>query len=143
MFNHDPNFVLGRTKAGTLTLTEDEIGLRYDITLPNTLAAKELHESIKRGDISQSSFAFRVVKDSWPSVRSGEMPLRQIEDVELFDVSPVTYPAYEDTTVSARAREAARQPYAEIDNCDELVSQMRDHRLMDIRRRELELRSIA
>jgi hypothetical protein len=155
LFNHDPNFVLGRTKAGTLTLTEDEIGLRYDITLPNTLRAKELHESIKRGDISQSSFAFRVVKDSWPSVRSGEMPLRQIEEVELFDVSPVTYPAYEDTSVSARAKAHAEATNGRDGNNDITLEDVKevcaraaaaadaDKRLMDLRRRELELKSIA
>jgi HK97 family phage prohead protease len=135
LYNHDPNFVLGRTKSGTLTLTEDERGLRYDVVLPNTLAAKDLHEQIKRGDISQSSFAFRVVRDSWPTVARGEMPLRQIEDVELFDVSPVTYPAYEATSVSARAKASAQDDPV-------VVPVVADPRWQDIRRRELALRMV-
>jgi hypothetical protein len=109
LYNHDPNFVLGRTIAGTLTIEEDAQGLRYDVAMPGTTWARDLMVSVKRGDISQSSFAFRVAKDTWPTVTRGELPLREIEEVELFDVSPVTYPAYEATSVSARAKEQAGQ----------------------------------
>ena len=100
LFNHDANHILGRTKSGTLTLTEDEQGLRYDVTLPNTTWARDLYTSIKRGDVSQSSFAFRADQEVWVQ---GPKPLRELLAVQLFDVSPVTFPAYEDTNVSARA----------------------------------------
>jgi len=107
LFNHDPNYVLGRTHAGTLTLTEDARGLRYDVRLPETTWARDLHESIKRGDISQSSFAFRVDEEEWEKGTKATLPVRRIRKVTLYDVSPVTYPAYAQTTVSARALEHA------------------------------------
>lgn len=104
LWNHDPNYVLGRTKAGTLSLHEDEIGLRYDVTPPQTQWAQDLIESVARGDVSQSSFAFLVTKDQWePSATPEGLPLRYIEEVQLFDVSPVTYPAYDATSVAARS----------------------------------------
>ncbi|OQM39292.1 peptidase [Citrobacter braakii] len=64
LFNHDPNFILGRTSAGTLALTVDERGLRYDITAPETQTIRDLVLApMQRGDINQSSFAFRVARD--------------------------------------------------------------------------------
>jgi uncharacterized protein len=103
LWNHDPNYVLGRVKAGTLDLGEDEVGLRYTVRPPDTTWARDLIASVARGDITQSSFAFRVTQDRWePPASAAELPLRLIEGVELYDVSPVTYPAYEQTSVAAR-----------------------------------------
>ena len=99
LFNHDANYILGRTKSGTLMLTEDKQGLQHDVVLPDTAWAKDLYTSIKRGDVTQSSFSFRVAQESWVQ---GALPLRRIQDLELFDVSPVVFPAYEATSVSAR-----------------------------------------
>ncbi|MFF3062630.1 HK97 family phage prohead protease [Streptomyces sp. NPDC057909] len=96
LINHDPNLVLGRTTAGTLRLTQDDIGLRYEVDLPNTTAAKDLTESLKRKDISQSSFSFRAIREDWSYDTDGR-ELRTLQDLELCDVSPVTYPAYLDT----------------------------------------------
>ena len=114
LFNHDANYVLGRTTAGTLTLEADAIGLRYDCEPPATTWAADLLVTVARGDVTQSSFGFRVVKDSWTTPEtSAELPLRTIEEARLYDVSPVTYPAYEDTTAEARdAASAARRPAA-------------------------------
>lgn len=136
LFNHDPNFVIGRTTSGTLTLSEDETGLRYTVTPPDTAWANDLMVSVRRGDITQSSFAFRVTEEKW--VDSGKrdvLPMREILSVDLFDVSPVAYPAYESTTVSARAQAAAAThiPVAPFDA---------DRRRMGLRRRELALRGI-
>jgi HK97 family phage prohead protease len=103
LFNHDPNHVLGRTKSGTLQLTEDARGLRYTVTLPDTQAGRDLWTSIQRGDVSQSSFAFSVDKEEWRD-KSADLPLRVVTDVHLYDVSPVTYPAYDETSVSARSQ---------------------------------------
>lgn len=106
LFNHDPNFVLGRNKAGTLRLSEDKTGLAYEIDLPDTQAAKDLYTSIERGDISQSSFAFKIIKEvrTEPDEDAGEtMPLFDIKETRLYDVSPVTYPAYDETDVSAHS----------------------------------------
>lgn len=110
LVNHDASLILGRNTAGTLRLSVDARGLRYELDLPDTTYARDLAASVARGDVSQSSFGFRVVEDSWerPSV-STELPLRRIRNVELFDVSPVTYPAYDTTSVSTRARDLAEQ----------------------------------
>lgn len=104
LINHDPNYVLGRTKSGTLNLNEDEVGLRYEIDPPDTSYANDLLVSIDRGDITQSSFAFTVGKEGESWDESGDIPIRTIHKFdEIFDVSPVTYPAYESTSVGARS----------------------------------------
>ncbi|MFH4454457.1 HK97 family phage prohead protease [Vibrio alginolyticus] len=111
LFNHDRNFVLGRTKAGTLTLTVDEVGLRYEITPPDTQTVRDMViEPMDRGDVNQSSFAFRLPSDGyrWDEGDDG-VYIRTITRVsKLLDVSPVTYPAYNDTEASTRALEEAR-----------------------------------
>ena len=101
LFNHDPNYVLGRNLAGTLELEEDEIGLRVKITPPDTSWARDITTSIRRGDISQMSIGFIVEKDEW-STENG-MDTRDLKKVRLFDVSPVTFPAYSATDVGVRA----------------------------------------
>jgi HK97 family phage prohead protease len=103
LFNHDPNFVLGRTTSGTLALEEDATGLRIDVTPPDTQWARDLVETIRRGDVDQMSFAFSVVKERWERDET-QTPseMRELLEVRLYDVSPVTYPAYEDTEVSVR-----------------------------------------
>ena len=90
LFNHDSNFVLGRTTSGTLRLSQDGTGLKYDISPPTVTWVTDLRESIKRGDVSQSSFAFRVHQERWVQA---ELPLGEVLEAEMFDVSPVTYPA--------------------------------------------------
>ncbi len=101
LINHDPNQVLGRTASGTLTMQEDANGLLVEITPPDTRYAADLLTLIKRGDVSQMSFAFRTVTDEWRMVDG--VPERELVDVNLFDVSPVTYPAYNDTNIAARS----------------------------------------
>jgi len=101
LWNHDSNYVLGRNKSGTLKLEEDNHGLRIEITPPNTTWARDLITSIKRGDVDQMSFGFRAIKDRW-EVDDGQN-IRTLLEVSLFDVSPVTYPAYSQTAVSTRA----------------------------------------
>lgn len=103
LFNHDPNYVLGRNKSNTLYLEEDEVGLRVKITPPKTTYAKDLVESIKRGDVSQMSIGFIVLDDSWGTVDG--VDTREIKKVKLFDVSPVTFPAYQETDVGIRGLE--------------------------------------
>jgi HK97 family phage prohead protease len=100
LFNHDPNYVLGRNKADTLFIEEDEVGLRMEIDPPDTQFANDLLVSIARGDISQASFAFTTIDASWDDVDGQEV--RTLKKVRLYDVSPVTYPFYEATDVSLR-----------------------------------------
>lgn len=113
LFNHDPNIVLGRSTAGTLRLFQDDTGLRYEVDLPNTSAGRDLAVSLQRGDISQSSFAFRTISDDWSFDTDGR-ELRTLHDLELRDVSPVTYPAYLDTDsgIAQRSLAAAREKRA-------------------------------
>lgn len=101
LWNHDANYVLGRNKAGTLELTETNKGLRVRIHPPDTQWARDLTESIRRGDVSQMSFGFVVEKETW-SVE-GKEDIRTLEQVKLYDVSPVTFPAYLDTDVGVRS----------------------------------------
>lgn len=104
LWNHDPNHVLGRAKAGTLKVWEDDVGLRYEVVPPDAQWAQDLLRSMERGDVDQSSFAFTVAKDEWND--DEEMPVRTIVAVErLYDVSPVTYPAYPSTTSGVRSLE--------------------------------------
>jgi HK97 family phage prohead protease len=100
LFDHDTSHVLGRTKSETLRLKEDAHGLAVEIDLPDTQTGRDLRESMTRGDIDGMSFGFRVTKQEWDE--SGEIPLRTIREVELFEVSVVTFPAYADTEVALR-----------------------------------------
>ncbi len=103
LFNHDPNYVLGRNTSGTLTLEEDKKGLKVSIEPPDTQWARDLTTSIERGDINQMSFGFRTVKDQWTTPKDGNDVKRELLEVELFDVSPVTFPAYPQTDVGVRS----------------------------------------
>jgi HK97 family phage prohead protease len=100
LFNHEPNYVLGRTMAGTLRLQKDKSGLKFENDPPDTQWARDLQVSIRRGDVNQMSFAFECLEDSWD--KSGEMPIRTLKKVKLFDISIVTYPAYPQTKVGLR-----------------------------------------
>ena len=100
-FNHDENLLLGRVSSGTLRISTDKRGLFYEVDLPNTTYANDLAELMKRGDVNQSSFAFLIEKDRWEQ-RDGTT-YRIIEKVSrLLDVSPVSQPAYPDSTSELR-----------------------------------------
>lgn len=113
LFNHDPNYVLGRNKSGTLELREDEQGLLVRIKSPNTQWARDLQVSIERGDITQMSFGFIVEDDEWRS--EGGCDIRELRKVKLYDVSPVTYPAYTATDVGVRAIESYKEYRSKVD----------------------------
>lgn len=104
LFNHDPNMILGRKSAGTLRLNVLAEGLHYEVSPPDTQYARDLIESMKRGDIQESSFAFSVAEEEWADPDdTRKLPTRVIKRVkQLYDVSPVTYPAYPTTTSEAR-----------------------------------------
>lgn len=106
LFNHDANYVLGRNKAGTLELREDEKGLMVEIDPPDTQAARDLMISISRGDITQMSFGFEILKESRQVGDGKEPDLYTLEEVRLWDVSPVTFPFYKETDVTVHSRQA-------------------------------------
>lgn len=104
LFNHDTNYVLGRLSAGTLELKRDEKGLRMSNTPPDTQWAKDLLASMRRGDINQQSFAFRVLPGGakWSEMPDGTLT-RTVTNFKVFDVSVVTTPAYEGTDAQVRS----------------------------------------
>lgn len=101
LLNHDPNYVLGRTRSGTLRLVEDERGLAVENQPPDTQWARDLVVSMRRGDVDQMSFQFKTIRDEW--LQENNMVVRELVEVRLFDVSVVTFPAYPQTTVGVRA----------------------------------------
>jgi len=107
LWNHDTNIVLGRNRAQTLKLWEDDIGLAVEITPPDTQLVRDLVESIARGDVSQMSFGFQVLRQTWVE-EEDEKDLRIIDKVKLWEVSPVTFPFYEDTDVALNSHKEWR-----------------------------------
>ena len=103
LITHDSTLVLGRTKAHTLELHEDERGLWGKIQVnPNDRDAMNLYERVKRGDVDQCSFGFVIVKEETDFRDDGSVHWT-IQDVDLFEVSPCTFPAYEETSLKARS----------------------------------------
>lgn len=112
-FNHENDAVLGRTVSGTLRLSVDATGLRYECDLPKTTTGADVAEMVGRGDIAGSSFAFSSRAVRWETEADGK-ELRILEDVDLYDVGPVTWPAYRATTTGVRSAgnvEAERDEY--------------------------------
>lgn len=106
LINHD-GLPLARTRSGTLKLVEDDHGLRIETELDaGDPDVQRIVPKMKRGDLDKMSFAFRAVVQRWDDGQ--DPPLRAVEEVELYDVSIVTDPAYEGTDIGLRSLEAAR-----------------------------------
>lgn len=113
--DHDTRLVLGRNKAGTLELREDSHGLWGRITInPNDSDAVNLYERVKRGDVDQCSFGFDIVREESDFRDDGTVHFT-IREVELFEVSVVTFPAYAETSVSARKQDVAEIQKRKLD----------------------------
>jgi HK97 family phage prohead protease len=99
LVNHNPSLMIGRTRNGSLKLSEDGHGLLTEITLPNTTTGRDLYELVRANYINQMSFGFHVIQDRWPSPKR-----RELVEVDLAggDVSVVSFPAYSATTAEAR-----------------------------------------
>jgi HK97 family phage prohead protease len=110
LINHDPNLVLGRTKSGTMRVSTDGNGAKYEIDPPNTSYANDLMESLDRGDIDQSSFGFYVVDDGYVPGDDGQY-IRELREVDCFDMSPVTFPAYPQATSGVRSEQEMRSMF--------------------------------
>ncbi len=101
LIDHDSRLLLGRTKSGTLSLKEDDIGLAVTIKPPRTSFADDVIESIKRGDLDGMSFAFIAKKQTF--IEEDDKTIRQLHDLDVEDVSIVTFPANEGTSVNLRS----------------------------------------
>lgn len=115
LFNHDPNYVLGRTKSRTLDLREDPRGLHYYVKAPDVSYVRDLRTLMRRGDVDQSSFAFTVERDRWAE-QDGKVTRTILEVRDLYDVSVVTTPAYPEADASARTFDAEPEITGEPDS---------------------------
>ena len=107
LIDHDSGRIIGRTKNGTLEMHEDTRGLFTRVTLPDTQDARDLATLIGRGDLDAMSFGFTVKGDRWEKHEGRNT--RHISDVDLYDISVVSYPAYEETSVALRSMNKAEQ----------------------------------
>lgn len=108
LWSHDSSQVLGRTKNGTLRLEEDDVGLRFELDLPNTTLGNDTYETIKRGDVDGVSFGFNNPDDHIEEF-DDDIPLRTINKANLIEVSAVAFPAYPDSEVSARGYDRMKE----------------------------------
>jgi uncharacterized protein len=104
LWNHNTQYVLGRNKNGSLELKADDKGLFATIKLPNTQYAEDLYQLVSRGDIDQASFGFNIIDEEIEELASGGYRWR-INEIDLHEISVVTFPAYENTTVQAREKQ--------------------------------------
>lgn len=98
LVDHESSKILGRTTANTLRLREDNVGLAIECDLPDNTLGNDTLESIRRGDLREMSFGFSCVDEDWSAMADGTK-LRTVSDVDLFDVSVVTFPAYQSSSV--------------------------------------------
>lgn len=134
--NHNSDYVLGRNKSKTLMLSEDQRGLKIDVVPPDTQWARDYMTSIDRGDVNQMSFGFETLSDRWEMIDGNEV--RTLMKVRLFDVSPVTFPAYPDTEVALRSLEEHRKAEEVESQNDEPAD---DHKIgLNIRRKRLSIK---
>ncbi|PFC97140.1 HK97 family phage prohead protease [Bacillus cereus] len=108
LWSHDYSQVLGRTKNGTLRLFEDEIGLRFELDLADTTLGDDTYKTIKRGDVDGVSFGFQMVKEEWDESDPDNI-VRSVTRAKLVEISPVAFPAYPDSQVSARSHDPYKQ----------------------------------
>jgi len=139
LFNHDPNHVLGRLAAGTLRLSVDNVGLRYEIDPPDTQAGRDTLESIRRGDITGSSFSFSVDSQQWEE-RDDGTEVRTLLAVTLYDVGPVTFPAYESASTAVRAANDCQQAKNSLETWrrNRTDANLREARLRELRLQEIQ-----
>ena len=114
LWNHNTQYVLGRNKSGSLELKTDDKGLFASIRLPNTQYARDLYELVKRGDVDQCSFGFNITGENVEELASGGYRWR-INEADLHEVSVVTFPAYENTSVQARSKQVEQMEKRKLD----------------------------
>lgn len=108
LWSHDTSKVLGRTKNGSLRLFEDDIGLRFELDLLDTTLGEDAYKTIKRGDVDGVSFGFQMLKQEWDEADPDNV-IRSVTHAKLLEISPVAFPAYPDSQVSARSSDPYEQ----------------------------------
>lgn len=102
LWSHNPDIPIGRTSSNTLSLSEDDTGLRFSLDLPDSPWGHSAYTAISRGDVKGVSFGFMVREDEWKRGEEGKPHIRTLKDVDLIEISPTAFPAYPQTSVSAR-----------------------------------------
>lgn len=102
LWNHNDDYPIGRVKNGTLRLAEDATGLGFEIEPPQTQIARDFVETIRQGYVDAMSFGFSVLEEGWDEDDDGQL-VRTLRKVKLYEVSPVTFPAYPQTSAEVRA----------------------------------------
>jgi len=121
--NHDPNLILGRTTNKTLRLKENSVGLHFENDIPDTTTGRDTREEVRSKLITGCSFAFTIAEEDWKYYEGEKPPERTIIKIkQLYDVGPVTYPAYPDTTVAARSLENIKKEAEKVTN-DEIPAE--------------------
>jgi HK97 family phage prohead protease len=116
LFNHNVDFILGRCSAGTMKLSVDKVGLRYEIQVPDTQAGRDVLTSIRRGDVTGSSFSFLPHEEKgMVHFKEGDRYVRELHSVKLFDCGPVSYPAYSGSTTGVRALDGLAECRQELE----------------------------
>jgi uncharacterized protein len=121
LWNHNTQYVLGRNKNGSLQLRADDKGLFGIIKLPNTQYANDLYELVQRGDIDQASFGFNILNEDLEELANGGYRWR-INEIDLHEISVVTFPAYENTTVQAREKQVEQMEQRKIQEKKDALS---------------------
>ncbi len=134
-FNHDFNMVLGRAGAGTATFTEDEKGVQYEVPqMPNTTYANDLKENLKLGNVRGSSFMFEVIDETWMDLEDGNV-LRRVNKYKVYEMGPVTMPAYESTDSSLRMAKRSFESYQQEQNANKQKLQEKQKETVDYRKK--------
>jgi len=110
LWNHNDDIVLGSTNNGTLRLSEDETGLRFENDLPESEWGNNAYQAIKRGDVDGVSFGFKMTGEEWEDGDPDNI-VRTITKADIFEVSPTPFPAYPQSEVQARSIEKALEEY--------------------------------
>lgn len=145
LWNHNADFPLGRTRNGTLRVQKDARGLRFELTAPSTSWGRDAVESIRRGDVSGVSFAFSVRKeggDTWTRGGGDGIAERTLLDADLYEVSPVTFPAYPATSVGVRSVEVPDFDESDGRAADDIERDARSRAAARARARTIELLSL-
>ena len=110
LWNHNSDKVLGSTGAGTLLLEEDDKGLRFEMSLPDTQAGRDAHVLVERGDVNQMSFGFQVIGQEWDETDPKKV-IRTLTEIDLREISLTPFPAYKQTSAKTRS---IREDYADF-----------------------------